>query len=45
MDVVGVSDNAQTSSGFPVPKQTLASLANGLSVLPVMTINFKFGFK
>ena len=43
--VVGVIPNGHTSLGLPVLKQTSASLANGLSGLPVMTIVFTLGFR
>lgn len=45
VEVVGVMPNMQTSLGLPVLRHTSDSCASGLSGLPVMTMNFRLGFR
>ena len=45
VEVVGVIPRVQTSAGCPVLRHTSDSLASGLSGLPVMTMNFRPGFR
>ena len=43
VEVVGVNPNGQTSAGAPVGRHIVASFANSLSKLLVITMNFILG--